>query len=282
MNVKKEMTMLKLQLGEFLTLIERDGWTREQDQDIVSTVPFKKEVWNGRREEFDVIDAEQIYGWASKASKLKVKGAEIGIIYTEGFTYERYNKKSFNSSNEGLDDSWVFDGFYVVDEQGEELSESDLVSYLFDTHFDEISYDFIDFDEVVDITAHTNDVALNDVGLFMLEIDNAPNIRFKGELIAKVASSDNRAFNNFSGSTGRWTELALYQAQNGKYICHQIEHTRWVNEHTRYSGKICDDLNEAMSFFGDDWLAQSLREEILFNDEGAFDEVQPQTFKPKP
>ena len=77
-----------------------------------------------------------------------------------------------------------------------------------------------------------------------------------------MATSDNNAYGRFySGQTGRWTTLALYKTVGGKFICHQIGHTRWQGERTKYSGKVCNDVSEVIAFFGNRWLAKELYNE---------------------
>jgi hypothetical protein len=94
---------------------------------------------------------------------------------------------------------------------------------------------------------------------FTLKIDNEPNIRFTGELIASASSSDNRAMgNSYSGQTGLWTELKLYKTLSGKYVCQQIGRTRWEGDYDRYNGKICETIDEAKEYFGHGWLAKEL------------------------
>ncbi len=92
-----------------------------------------------------------------------------------------------------------------------------------------------------------------------LKIDNAPSLRFTGELLATVSSTDNNAAgSSYSGETGRWTELALYRTAKGKYICHQTGFTRWEGERERYSGAVCDTVDQVQEFFGHRWLAKEL------------------------
>jgi hypothetical protein len=66
---------------------------------------------------------------------------------------------------------------------------------------------------------------------------------------------------SYSGSTGRWTELRLYKTKSGKYICSCVGRTRWQGEHDRFSGSVCDSIDEVISFFGNGWLAKELYEE---------------------
>jgi hypothetical protein len=102
---------------------------------------------------------------------------------------------------------------------------------------------------------------------FTLEIDNAPSVRFTGELVASAASSDNQAIGSgYSGQTGRWTELALYKTKGGKIICHQVGRTRWQGDRDRFSAKVCETLAEVKEFFGHRWLAKELYAEASIDD----------------
>lgn len=95
----------------------------------------------------------------------------------------------------------------------------------------------------------------------IVERNGDRDIRFVGELIAEVSSSANNASGDYSGSTGRWSELRLYRSRGGKLICEQIGHTQWQGEHTRYSGAVCSTDAEVIAFFGLGWLAKELYDE---------------------
>lgn len=102
----------------------------------------------------------------------------------------------------------------------------------------------------------------NDMDTIEIRRDNAPNIKFSGELVASTSSSANNASgSNYSGSAGRWTELYLYKTKGGKYICSSIGRTQWQGERDRFSGEVCDDLAGVVGFFGQGWLAKDLYEE---------------------
>lgn len=90
---------------------------------------------------------------------------------------------------------------------------------------------------------------------------NARNIRFIGEKIASVSSSPNNACSNYSGATGYWTSLRLYQTASGVIVCEKIEHTQWIGEKDHYSGKVCKNVEEVIDFFGYGWLAKDLYDE---------------------
>lgn len=93
---------------------------------------------------------------------------------------------------------------------------------------------------------------------YTVERDNDRDLRFEGEIIATANSQPNNAAGNYSGTTGRWSELRLYKTRGGKFICEQIGHTQWQGERTRYSGAVCDTPDEVIDFFGNGWLAKQL------------------------
>lgn len=100
-----------------------------------------------------------------------------------------------------------------------------------------------------------------------VERDNEPSIVFNGELVASARSSDNNpASSSYSGSVGRWTELSLYRTASGKYVCSRIGRTRWVEEHDRYSGAVCETVQEVIDFFGHRWLAKELYDKAGIED----------------
>ena len=95
---------------------------------------------------------------------------------------------------------------------------------------------------------------------YNLRVDNSPNMKFTGERIASASSSPETSRSDYSGTTGRWTELDLYKTKGGKYICHQVGFTQWQGEHARYSGAVCETEDSVTAFFGHGWLAKELYE----------------------
>ena len=83
--------------------------------------------------------------------------------------------------------------------------------------------------------------------------DNAPDLRFTGELMATASPQ--------SASSGRWTELALYKTQTGKFVCSEIGYTQWQGERDHYKAKACNSVEEVTQFFGHGWLAKELYDE---------------------
>ncbi|PCS21262.1 hypothetical protein BTN49_3150 [Candidatus Enterovibrio escicola] len=47
------------------------------------------------------------------------------------------------------------------------------------------------------------------------------------------------------------------QDQSGKFICHQVGRTRRQDERDRFSGKVCETLEEVKEFFFVIWNSQT-------------------------
>ena len=101
----------------------------------------------------------------------------------------------------------------------------------------------------------------SEMELITLINDNAPDIRFNGELVASVMSSSDSSSSNYSGSVGRWMELDLYRTAGGKFVCQSIGGTRWDGEKDRYKAAVCETEADVIEFFGHGWLAKDLYEE---------------------
>lgn len=255
--------MKKLTVDEFKALVMNDEWVRQHDHEIIDRIVQEREVYDNYTQEHSLIDVSHVYGWASKTSTLD----GIKITYTEGFNYDECDPDSLSTGTEGQNDVWFVEGVVVVDEDGDELNAHELADYL-DSDFSKIDYSVLEIEQVTDIDVdEDSDMGINNMETFTLEIDNAPSVRFTGEMVASAASSDNQAMgSSYSGQTGRWTELALYKTKGGKYICYQIGRTRWENERDRFSGKVCESLDEVKEFFGHRWLAKDLYAEAGIED----------------
>lgn len=240
-------------LAEFEALVARNDWQREQDHEVVERLDRQVEEWDEENDTLEKIDIPHAWGWASKTSTLD----GIKITYTEGFNYDECEPDSLSTGTEGQHEVWSVEGIVVVDEDGDELNAHDLADYL-PNSFSKIDCSVLEIEQTTDIDVDKD----CDMETFILEINNAPNIRFTGELLAEASSTDNQAMgSSYSGQTGRWTELAIYKTKGGKYICHQVGRTRWQGERDRFSGKVCETLEEVIEFFGHRWLAKELYED---------------------
>ena len=109
--------------------------------------------------------------------------------------------------------------------------------------------------KVVHIGASADD----EMELFVVEVDNAPDLRFFGKIRAKVRSYSDRArVGEYSGQVGRHSELSLYETAGGNFVCQLVERTRWQGESDSYDGKVCDTVEQVKEYFGYGWLAKEL------------------------
>lgn len=96
---------------------------------------------------------------------------------------------------------------------------------------------------------------------YTIKNDGARNIKFTGEVLGHAASSPDTAHPKYSRSVGRWTELTLYRTKGGKFVCEEVGHTQWQEEHDRHRAAVCDDQECVIEFFGTGWLAKELYED---------------------
>lgn len=244
--------MKQMTLTEFEALVTLTPWRHEQSHEVTDQMETPREIWGDDGDYAEQVFMGFSFGWATIISTLD----GININYTEGFSYDDYEPDTLSTDTDGISDVWSIDGVVVTDEDGEQLNAYDLADYL-PLSFSEIDYSVLEIEKITDIDVDEE----SDMETFTLEIDNQPNIRFTGELIASASSTDNQAVgSSYSGQTGRWTELALYKTQGGKYICHQVGRTRWQGEQDRFSGAVCENTEEVIEFFGHRWLAKELYE----------------------
>jgi hypothetical protein len=65
---------------------------------------------------------------------------EMKVTYEEGYQYNEGDKNSFIATSHGLDSPYTLDGFIVVDEDGDELSQGE-IDDLLDSSFKSVDYD---------------------------------------------------------------------------------------------------------------------------------------------
>lgn len=246
----------------FKALVRRNDWHHEQKAEIIDSIDIENEEWNNDTEDLDSQQEIKVYGSGSVESRL----GDVVISYHEGFDYYQFDKSSFSASPEGVDDVWSLKGVRVVDEDGDPVT--DLEWDDLPARFSEIDYSSIKngIDETIGIDTDT-DIEGSDMKKYLLEVDNAPDIRFTGELIASAASTDNKAIgHSYSGESGRWAELRLFKTAGGKYICYQVGRTTWNGEKDRHSAAICENYQEIIEFFGHRWLAKELYDDAGIDD----------------
>lgn len=177
-------------------------------------------------------------------------------------------KDEYETSPSELGTTWQ--GLTITDDDGGELDEQDQAAQI-DAALQAKGLTSYDFDTLLPRVITTDiDIEMKDleeaVELIILENDNAPSIRFKGELIAEASSSANRASGSYSGAPGRWTELKLYRTAGGRYVAQSVGHTQWQGEHTRYAAQVCETAADVIAFFGHGWLAKELYDDADIED----------------
>lgn len=99
---------------------------------------------------------------------------------------------------------------------------------------------------------------------FTLKNDDAPSVRFKGELIAERQNHFDRAFGSggsgWSGRTGEQDLLDLYLTSGGNFVARKRVQTQWMNCDDTHAVKLCKTLPEVYAFLGYDRLAMELYE----------------------
>jgi hypothetical protein len=94
---------------------------------------------------------------------------------------------------------------------------------------------------------------------FSLVLDDAPDLVFSGELLARVTSSPEPRADNFSRHMGRWIELALYRTATGAYVCDEVRCSKRSGERDRHRrASIAETERAVVAFFKQTTLAKRL------------------------
>lgn len=217
------------------------------------------------------ITVDGVYGWACKTVRATLPdGSAFETFYQMNIEWvgterERYTEDFEAEEGEGLP-AIELQGVTLVDKDGDALQgwEVDSIAREAIPGLTEINH------EALIPAVITTDIDLDeestDMETITLENDNAPAIRFTGELVAETSSSNNNASSYYSGQTGRWTTLKLYKTKGGKFIAQSVGHTQWQGEHDRYKSAVCENEAAVIAFFGHGWLAKDLYEEAGIED----------------
>lgn len=94
---------------------------------------------------------------------------------------------------------------------------------------------------------------------FSLPLDDAPDLEFRGELLARVTSSPEPRADNFSRHLGRWIELAVYRTAGGTFVCHEVRCSKRSGERDRNPRAVTAATERAVvAFFKQTALAKRL------------------------
>jgi len=94
---------------------------------------------------------------------------------------------------------------------------------------------------------------------FSLPVDDAPDLVFSGEMLARVTSSPEPRADNFSRHMGRWIELTLYRTASGTFVCHEVRCSKRSGERDRHprAGTVATE-RAVVAFFKQTALAKRL------------------------
>ena len=246
-------------VDQFRAMLERPEWVRKQYIEQIDTASRQEQEWDEEAETYATTDIDIIQGYAVLESTLD----GVTVEYQEFWSHDEFEPGTFETSTDGLDNVWTITGVTVLDEDGDEMSRNDLI-FLIPAEFAEIDYSGLKagIEQVTDIDTE-EDSAMDTI---TLRNNNAPSLRFSGELLASTSSSNERSSSYYSGTTGRWTTLELYKTASGKFVCQSIGHTQWQGEHDRHKAVVCETEAEVIEFFGHGWLAKDLYDDAGIED----------------
>ena len=243
--------MKKMMVNEFLELVRRGDWRRDQSVEI-SAIMERQEI--GAADEFieDPLLISHVWGVSSITSRFE----DISIVYSETFEYDEFEPDSFVTSIEGVDEVWVVSGVLVVDDSGEPLDQDQLAEIL-PSVFSEINYDGLNIDKVVRIDSNSApDSTWQEISL---RASYAPDVCFNGILLGSAVSTDEQGVSGIhSDSLARWTEIHLYKTAGGKFVCQRSELARQSPYSDFYTVRVCDTVDDVKNFIGQSDLAESL------------------------
>ena len=230
------------------------------------TVTSREEWQDVEGEEYQAqIDIPVVWGCATRTMTAQLPDGETATIefneYVEWDGKEKSRLADDYKVSPPEDIDVYGEGITLFDEDGDELGDSDKAEVIREVLGDKL--EAIDYDAILPPVA-TDDIDYSEeseMELITLINDNAPDLRFNGELVAKTSSSPNNASSCYSGSVGRWMRLELYRTAGGKFVCSSTGYTQWQGEKDRRKAAVCETEADVIEFFGHGWLAKDLYEE---------------------
>ena len=97
----------------------------------------------------------------------------------------------------------------------------------------------------------------------IIERDGQKDLKFKGK---KLASASGRWVAGQEQT--RWTEIAVYETESGRYVVTRNHYTLWQGEENSYGAEICETQEQVMTeLMGDDldggYILSDLAKEVL-------------------
>jgi hypothetical protein len=210
--------------------------------DSEETIRYQRNVW-GRVE------------WSS-TTQFNGETLSLYLTYDAEGRHGSY-KDSFDFSVQIHDDGDSGANFVIVYEEGDEmeLNAYELLEYA--RSYEDIETAVLQSSVLPEIeeaeTLEGNVTEAEDAKEFIVERDNNTDLIFTGKILAYETSKENYQH-------GRWFDLTLYQAVNGKYICQKEEISTWNGERNRYIAEVCETIECVKEFFGYGWVSKRLYE----------------------
>lgn len=88
---------------------------------------------------------------------------------------------------------------------------------------------------------------------YVVPMRDAPDVRFTGRLLAKVASVLVR---------GRWNEMRAYETRGGKFVGVKLGRSYWLNESDRTEVHVADSKEGLLEILGHSELAKALAQRL--------------------
>jgi hypothetical protein len=255
-------------------VISQSAFEELQSSDFEFTVDetnreFQKEQYPiGIDDEGEIKYADHFYSFVTGEATAKHGELEIKFLWTAKGGDKTYSDAfDFTIDIDSISGVNFETNFMFIDEEGEEIEgwrlEAVLTEKLDGYEWVALVQDLLPIPEIEEIDINED----SDMNTFTVKIDNAPNLRFTGELVASVPCSDDfsRAYSHYN-QRNRWTHLDLFKTKGGKFVCRKREYTCYQGERDRYSGKVCETLEEVKEFFGHGWLAEELYAKASIDD----------------
>lgn len=249
-------------------VILRSAFEELQSSDFVFTVDeisrkFQKDQYPiGIDSEGKIKYVDRFDSWVDGEATAKHGELEIKFLWTAKGGDETYSDAfDFTIEIDRISGGNFETNFMFMDEDGEEIEgwrlEAVLTEKLDGYEWISLVQDLLPTPEIEEIDINED----SDMQTFTLEIDNAPNLRFTGELVACIPRPDEflpRFSYRYNDQTYSWTELDLFKTKGGKFVCRERVYKCYRGQRDHFSGKVCETFEEVIEFFGHGWLAKEL------------------------
>ena len=249
-------------------VISQSAFEELQSSDFEFTVDetnreFQKEQYPiGTDDEGEIKYADHFYSFVTGEATAKHGELEIKFLWTAKGGDKTYSDAfDFTIDIDGISGGNFETNFMFIDEEGEEIEgwrlEAVLTEKLDGYEWVALVQDLLPTPEIEEMDINED----SDMETFTVMIDNAPNLRFTGELVACIPRPDEflpRYSNRYNNHNSSWTELDLFKTTGGKFVCRERVYKCYMGVRDRYRGKVCETLEEVIEFFGHGWLAKEL------------------------